>query len=441
MALAHRQPDPRRRPTPGLGAVLVFLATVSGCQTGSGGFLTAWRMGRDASLSKGPNKDELQDDRNLMARWLSPKRPPSSAVAADKAPSTLILGSDGWKPMKPIPNPEADAEFQAAERLFQQGKLDGAETAFQKLAKNRKGTPWGERGQFYLAETQYQRGKYVAARDSFEKLVSDYPGTEYLDKLVSRQYAIAERWLKQYDPNIKPEEKISWTGHFSGQEPLIDTFGHALDTLEKVRHHDPTGPLADDAVMRIADEHMKYGDYDLAALHYDQLITDHPKSPYLQKAQLAAIDMRIKGYLGPEYDGSGLEKSRELIKQTMATFPDRPAGNEKLYHTLDLINDAEAERSYVIGDYYRRTGKVASAEFYFGKIRQRWPNSPWAAKAKAQLAVLAKMPRKQSLPSKIMTQPGAYDSFVNGGMNGMMGAMGGMNGMGNGMMGAPGGMN
>jgi outer membrane protein assembly factor BamD (BamD/ComL family) len=444
MALAHRQPDPRRRPTPGLGAVLVFLATVSGCQTGSGGFLTAWRMGRDASLSKGPTKDELQDDRNLMARWLSPKRPRSSAVAADKAPSPLILGSDGWKPMKPVPNPEADAEFQAAERLFQQGKLDEAEKAFQNLAKNRKGTPWGERGQFYLAETQYQSGKYVAARDSFEKLVSDYPGTEYLDKLVSRQYAIAERWLKQYDPNTKPEEKISWTGHFSGQAPLIDTYGHALDTLEKVRHHDPTGPLADDAVLRIADEHMKYGDYDLAALHYDQLITDHPKSPYLQKAQLAAIDARIKGYLGPEYDGSGLEKSRELIKQTMATFPDRPAGNEKLYHTLDLINDAEAERSYVIGDYYRRTGKVASAEFYFGKIRQRWPNSPWAAKAKTQLAVLAKMPRKQSLPSKIMTQPGAYDSFVNGGMSGMMGpmgAMGGMNGMGNGMMGAPGGMN
>ncbi|MBV8231358.1 MAG: tetratricopeptide repeat protein, partial [Planctomycetaceae bacterium] len=195
MALAHRQPDPRRRPTPGLGAVLVFLATVSGCQTGSGGFLTAWRMGRDASLSKGPTKDELQDDRNLLARWLSPKRPPSSAATADKAPSPLILGSDGWKPMKPVPNPEADAEFQAAERLFQQGKLDEAEKAFQKLAKNRKGTPWGERGQFYLAETQYQSGKYVAARDSFEQLVSDYPGTEYLEKLVSRQYAIAERWL------------------------------------------------------------------------------------------------------------------------------------------------------------------------------------------------------------------------------------------------------
>ena len=95
----------------------------------------------------------------------------------------------------------------------------------------------------------------------------------------------------------------------------------------------------------------------------------------------------MKGYLGPEYDGTGLEKARELIKQTMATFPDRPAGNEKLYHTLDLINDQEAERTFVVGDYYKRTGKVTSAEFYFGKIPQRWPKSPWAAKAKTELAV------------------------------------------------------
>ena len=34
--------------------------------------------------------------------------------------------------------------------------------------------------------------------------------------------------------------------------------------------------------------------------------------------------------------------------------------------------------------YYKHIGKAASAEFYFGKILQRWPNSPWAVKAKEQ---------------------------------------------------------
>ena len=169
------------------------------------------------------------------------------------------------------------------------------------------------------------------------------------------------------------------------------------------------------------------------------MITDHSKSPFLQKAQLAAIDARIKGYLGPDYDGSGLEKARELVKETMSNFPDRQASYEGLYHTLDVINDQEAERTFRVGNYYKRTGKVASAEFYFGKIPQRWPNSPWAVKAKTELAQLAKMPRKPSLPSKIMAQPGATDPYYSAGagMGGMGGGMGGMGGMG--MM--PGGMN
>jgi beta-lactamase regulating signal transducer with metallopeptidase domain len=56
------------------------------------------------------------------------------------------------------------------------------------------------------------------------------------------------------------------------------------------------------------------------------------------------------------------------------------------HQALDKINDAEAEKTFTTAMYYKRIGKVASAEFYFGKIAQRWPKSPWAAKAKAQQA-------------------------------------------------------
>jgi outer membrane protein assembly factor BamD (BamD/ComL family) len=284
----------------------------------------------------------------------------------------------------------------------------------------------GEKAQFYLAETQFQARKYVAANDSFQQLFHDYPGTEFLDQMVSREYALAQLWLAQHDPKAPPEQKLPWYSRFTGQQPLIDTRGMGLKALEHVRHHDPTGPLADDAVLQIADYHMAAGDYESAALYYDQLISDHPKSPFLQRAQLAAIEARLKAYLGPDYDGEGLEKARELVKVTLASFPDRQASYEKLYHTLDLINDQEAERTYRIGDYYRRIGKVASAEFYLGKIPQRWPSSPWAVKAKADLAKLAKLPRTPSKPSTILTQPGANDPYLSAGPMGPMGAGMGM---------------
>ena len=109
------------------------------------------------------------------------------------------------------------------------------------------------------------------------------------------------------------------------------------------------------------------------------------------------------------------------------TPPIQQASSEKLYHTLDVINEAEAEKTYKDGAYYKKIGKVASAEYYLGKLPRRWPNSPWAVKAKADLAELAKLPRTPSKPSKIIIPPGASDPFGGGGMGGM-GGMGGWHG-------------
>jgi len=450
---------------------LLVVAGLGGCR-GLGVPIAQWRSSYDSGLAQKLTKDELAhsgsqklaDSDSLLQRWL---RPRGAAAAADdpgdpskdevvwslgkgfrpfgkskgdgEGPkdddaSSLVLGSDGWRPMiQAEENPEAQKELDEALELFQRGDLARAESALAKIAKKRKETPWGEKAQFYLAETQYQRKKYTAAHDSFERLVAEYPGTQYLDKLVSREYALAQLWLSQDDPNIKPEDKLPWYSRFTGGQPLIDTRGQGLKALEHVRHHDPTGPLADDAVMQIANYHMDTADYETAAIYFDQLMTDHPKSPFLQQAQLAAIDARMKGYLGPEYDGEGLEQARELVKRTMDSFPDQPSNYEKLYHTLDLINDQDAERTYKVGAYYKKIGKVASAEYYLGKIPQRWPTSPWAVKAKADLAQLAKMPRKETLPSKMLVQPGANDPYYSAGP-----AAGGMGGMGGGMM--PGGM-
>jgi TolA-binding protein len=426
-----------------LGLVLLPLL-LAGCQSFSSP-LAQWRAAYDGNLFKKLTPEEKADasgpadSTNLLQRWLTPKQVPAIKPSAQPS-STLILGSDGWRPFaKPAPNPQADAEYQAALKLFQQGKLAEAEKAFAKIAKDRKGTPWGENSQYYLAECQFQQKKYVNAHDSYERLHADYPATEYLEKLVQREYDIARLWFAQADPQAPRSQKLPWTGHFDGSLPLVDTQGSALRALEHVRQNHPTGPLADDAALEIAQYYTKHNDFESAALYYDQFIAEYRKSPHLQRAQLEAIDARMKAYLGPEYDGSGLEKVRLLVRQTMQSFPERQASYEKLYHTLDLVNDAQAEKTFQDGMYYKRIGKVASAEFYLGKIPQRWPNSPWAVKAKVELAQLAKLPRKPSKPSKIIIPPGSTDPFMSAGPMGGLGGMG-MGGMGMGMMGMPGGM-
>lgn len=438
MPQAHRQTMMLRSPSARLAIALAMTAAVAvvpGCQTTLP--LNLWRQALDDSLSKAPTKEETGDERGLLKRWLSPK----SAPSYDPTKTTpLVKGPGGWSVPKVAPNPEADAELEAAKKLFQQGNLVEAEKQFGKLAKQYKGKPWGETGQFYMAECLFQRGRYVWAHDAYEKLFADYPNSIYLEKLVKREYQIAQIWLALDDPNAKNRQPIPWYGRFDGSRPVLDTGGYAQSALDHVRQHMPEGELADDAAIQVADRLHRLGDYEGAAVAYSEVITLHPKSPFVQRAYQSSIDSEVKGYVGPEYDGAGLDKARELIKQSMNLFPDRPEGNEKLYHTLDLVNDATAERMYGIGDYYKRIGNIASAEYYFGMLPQKWPQSPWTVKAKTQLAALAKMPRKKSIPYKILTQPGVNDPF-SGGMNGMNGGgmMPGM-GMGGGGMGMPGGM-
>lgn len=434
-----------------LACVALAIATAAGCQGFSGPF-AQWRSAYDSGLARPLSPDELArsktekvaDSGSLLKRWLGPRDPdagadPDPTSGARRNADGTVLGSNGWgKFLKQPVDEDAQKDLDAAFAHYEAGRLSQAESAFAKIAKARKGTPYAEKALFYMAESQFRRKKYVAAHDTYDRLFAEHPGTLHLDDLVGREYEIAQIWLAQSDPTAKPEQKLAWYTHLTGEQPLIDAQGMGLKALEHVRHRKSDGPLADDALMQIADFHMKSADYESAAVYYDEMIESQPRSPFAHKAHMGAIDARIKGYLGPDYDGEGLEKARDLVRQTMAAFPEEQASYEQLYHTLDLINDQEAERTYNTGAYYRKIGKVASAEYYFGKIPQRWPNSPWAVKAKADLAVLAKAPRKgPSLPSKMLMQPNATDPYYSAGM-GAMGAMGGMGGMG--MGGSPGGM-
>lgn len=223
-----------------------------------------------------------------------------------------------------------------------------------------------------------------------------------------------------------PPDRVPWYARFSGLLPRLDIRGHAFAALEHVRHHDPTGPLADDATLLLADAYFQFKDYETASVYYDQFLTDFPKSPMYREAQEKAIMAKVNSYIGPEYDVAQLEKARELIQQTLASYPDRARDEQKrLYHLLDLITDQEAERDFMVGDYYRRTGKALAAEFYLGKVIQKYPNSTWAEKSRDMMVEVAQMPRNLTAPSKIMTQPGAADpSSMNQGSsaspNGMM---------------------
>jgi len=419
------------------------------CSSGCAEVGRRWGIAKDRSIAAPVTAEEMGDNRPWLARFLRPQ-----VKASNPNPdSTLILGSNGWSLPVQTPNPEAEAALKAAGQLVEKGDLAGAEAAYAAILKKHqtkitdpdavgvaalfakkriKRDWWAQEAQFQMARVQQMRGNLVKANDSYEVLMRDWPGTRHTDEVVQAEYEIAQTWLIAADPDAPAEKQAKLADRFKGKYPLLDLKGNALAVLEHVRHHDSTGPLADKAVLQIADAHYADESYEEAAIHYDQLVTNHPKSPLVQHAQIASIDSKIKSYMGPDYDSDGLEQARETIKQTMTMFPERAVSHsDNLYRTLDLINDQDAERTYKIAEHYQWTGKATAAEFYFSEIPARWPKSPWAKLAKVQLEKVAKMPRKETLPSRIMSLPGSTDPITGGGGAAGLGAMGG----------SPGGMN
>jgi outer membrane protein assembly factor BamD (BamD/ComL family) len=381
-------------------------------------------------------------DKSFFTRWMGKDKTPFTSGLLGESPT--LVGQKAWDKSKADLSPISESELSAAMKLINTGQLEAAERILKVVAarETKKGTPYGEKAQYWLAETQFRLQKYVKSEDSFELLIKKYSGTEYYQKLAARQFQIAQIWLSSEDPKAKP---LDWRSRFDGRAPLLDASNYAIKALDHSRQHDPQGPLADDSVLRMADHYHTVGNFDDAALYYDQLINDPElrKSEYRERALLSSIDSKMKGYIGPEYDVAGLEQASDTIDKTFQEFPDLRASGEGLYHTKDLIKDQYAERAYTVAMYYLKIRKAAAAEYYFGMVIAKWPESKWAGESRKEMVKVAKMPRKASVPSKIMTAPGAADPSTMGGQGGNNGGAGGamgglMNGMGGGGMGGGG---
>ena len=414
-------------------------------------------------LAPPPTVEESGDTRGPIARLLTPEWNPVRTDPAVAKASTVDESKIEEKiAQRKKDDVETEAEFENAQALFDAGNFTEAEKAFSRIEKRKnseasvpmygsnlksgmsvggddpstknwvrdagknlvspfqtkKGhSTWGEKSLYYLAETQFQLGKLVDANDSYVKLMVNYPGTRFRDQVVKREFEIAQIWLDAVDPKAPPEKRGSAYDRINRRLPMVDVSGNALQVLEHVRHHDPdpNAPYGDDAVKRIADYHYQNQNWQEASTFYDQLISDHPKSEFLQYAYTQAIDCKIKAYYGPDYDISGLEKANQQIDQMSRLFPERSAEiRAALSQSRDLITDENAEITYRRGLFYQQTGYPGAAEFCFGEVKARWPTSEWAKKSVAQLDLIAKAPRKKVEPSRIMSLPGASDPYANG---------------------------
>jgi len=375
-------------------AAIAVCAALAGCQTP--GFGTSGLSKKDdAQITEMTSTEEIHGP---MERF---------AIAAGF--------KDGEKNKKRqlVNPPEAMAAYQKGEELFKQKRYVEAETVFWKECAEKFAVyPIREDSLFMVAECLYFQEKYAKAQDKYDLCIKEYSTTRHLDEISRRKFEIARIWLKFPDnitaTDVKPvnfddpgstplpetnyKEPTDWTyrvpilpNFTDGKRPMFDTQGRALEALKSIWLNDPTGPLADDALMLSASYYLRKGDYTEADHLYELLRKEFPKSPHVENAYVLGAYVKLMSYQGPEYDATELREAKKLREATLRMYPNRP-DRVRMEAEIKKMELAEAGQLWADVKYYKAKGKPKGVAIYCKEVIRKFPNSEYAVKAREELA-------------------------------------------------------
>lgn len=284
-----------------------------------------------------------------------------------------------------------------ADDLFRKKEYGDAAEKYEQAAKRWPGTNLAEDALFMQGESHFFAEKYPAAIDAYQTLIKQYPSTRHLDNVMRRQFDVANYWQKTY--LAKPRWPLTPNLTDKTQE-WFDTIGHAIRVYEHIRLNDPTGPLADDALMATATAYFLRGRYDDADYHFGLLRREYPSSDFQYQAHLLGLQCKLKRYQGPDYDGTVLVEADKIAEQLLKQFPTELSKNNERQRVNKLRQELAAQqalRQWTKAKYYEGRNQYGAARSYWNKILDKYPDTKLAHEAKAKLAKTQEEPDRPAV--------------------------------------------
>jgi len=231
---------------------------------------------------------------------------------------------------------------------------------------------------YMSGESYFFADQYSKARDKFDELTKNYENSRHLDRITARQFAIGRYW------ETKGRDHYTLTPNFFDKtRPWFDTHGSGIKVYENIRLSDPTGPLADDAVMAQATAYFVDERHEDAAYQYEVLRKDYPQSEHQKQAHLLGLQSYLNAYQGPQYDVTPLAKAEKLSDHTLKIFGSQLQDEKsRLEQAREAVRAQLAEREYDLGEYYRRLGYNRAARAHYANVTKDWPGTKFAELAK-----------------------------------------------------------
>lgn len=282
----------------------------------------------------------------------------------------------------------ARTAYNEGDALFREGKYAEAAEKFAVAVDRWPDSLLEEDALYMLGESYFFADRYGKARNTFDQLLQKYENSRHLDRVTTRQFAIGRFW------DETGRDHYLMAPNFTDKtRPWFDTHGNGLKVYENIRLTDPTGPLADDAVMAQGTAYFLDERYEDAAFQYEILRKDYPQSDHQKQAHLLGLQSYLNSYQGPQYDPTALKKAETLVDSTLRNLGHQLAEERpRLQQAKEAIRAQQAEREYDLGEYYFRLGYNRAAQQHYANVLRDFPDTKFADLARQRMEKTETLP-------------------------------------------------
>jgi outer membrane protein assembly factor BamD (BamD/ComL family) len=283
------------------------------------------------------------------------------------AAETWRLGEEGqWKTVS------AEDKYLLAvteiKNLINMGETKAVGQAIDKLKKDFPEAAGPDLDAFMKAEMLFCQGKYTRAVRSYDKFLAAFPTSELYEAALDREFAIATAFLGGQKKRV--------LGVFN-----MSRYAEGVKVMEKISDRAGTAPIAVKAAVAVAESYEKRGRFNEAYLKWSEISSRWPMGQTGKDALLSMARCKHAAYRGPRFDVSNLISAKSYYENFKLRHPQEASeiGVDKI---LKEIEEQSAYKEFNTGEYYRRTGNKQSANLYYHRVVNNWPQSTAAEMAK-----------------------------------------------------------
>jgi tetratricopeptide (TPR) repeat protein len=313
-----------------------------------------------------------------MTRTISTLVVLSAAFSIAWAGTWRLEDTGNWKQVSQQGQDKFLMAVAEGKKLVNTGQTKAARKAFEQLKEEFPEIAGPDLDKFIKAELLLSQRKLTKAARTYDKLLTDFPHTKLREAALERLFAIGTAYLGNQKKTVLGFFKIS--GYAEGiriMEKVTDRAG--IDSTMGV-----------EATIAVARNYEKREKLQEAYLKWWEISLEWQTGIIGRDALLGMAQAKHTIYnehpenKRPFYDASCLRSAKSYYERFRLLYPEdaKTIGVDRI---LNEISEQLANKEYVTGQYYQKTGNIQSANLYYNMVVTNWPESTAAEGAKSML--------------------------------------------------------